>query len=167
MSALKSLSLQQAVERFLFDESEFLDRWQLADWEALFTDDGEYLVPPIGMSGAEHATPDTTLFLTADDREGLRARIERLSGKTAYCEMPRSNIRHMVSNVRILGREGDQLSVAANFCVYRIRRGEVTQYMGQYRYRLRCTAHSFRIRRKSVLLDIEVLRGQGALSFIL
>jgi p-cumate 2,3-dioxygenase subunit beta len=164
---MQGMTTQQAVERFLFDEAELLDRWKLAEWSRLLTDDAQYLVPPIGAVAGESLSADTTLFVIADDREMLSARVERLSGKSAYCESPRSNLRHLLSNIRVLSEEGDELAVSANFCVYRVRRAEVTQYIGQYRYRLRRTGASFRIKRKSVLLDIDVLRGQGGLGFIL
>ena len=161
------VSLKDAVERFLFEEAELLDGWKLADWEALLTDDAQYLVPPLATDGGEMLNHDTTLFVIADDRQMLAARIERLSGKTAYCETPRSRLRHMISNVRVLAEQGEEFEVSANFCVHRIRRSDLTQYVGQYRYRLRRAAGSFRIRRKTVMLDIEVLRGQGGLGIIL
>jgi p-cumate 2,3-dioxygenase beta subunit len=164
---MPDLTLQRSVERFLFDEAELLDSWKLAEWEALFAEDGEYLIPPIGLADAQNATHESTLFVIADDREMLAARVERLSGKTAYAESPRSNLRRMISNVRILASGEDELSVAANFCVYRVRRAEVVQYIGQYRYRLRRHGDAYRIRQKKVLLDIDVLRGQGGISFIL
>jgi p-cumate 2,3-dioxygenase beta subunit len=164
---MNALSLQEKVERFLYEEAELIDRWKLNEWEALFTRDGEYLIPPIGMPDAENASHDSTLFVIADDRDALAARVERLSGKSVFAEMPRSNLRHMISNVRIEAEEGDELSVAANFVVYRVRRADITTYIGQFRYRLLRSGESFKIRRKTVLLDIEALKGQGGVSFIL
>lgn len=164
---MNTMSLQETVERFLYEEAELIDRWKLTEWEALFTSDAEYLIPPIGMPDAENASHESALFIIADDREALAARVERLSGKSAFAESPRSNLRHLVSNVRILAEEGDELSVAANFCVYRIRRADITTYIGQFRYRLLRSGGSFKIRRKTVLMDIEALRGQGGIGFIL
>ncbi len=164
---MQPVSLKDAVERFLFEEAELLDGWKLAHWEALLTDDAQYLVPPLATDGGETMNPDTTLFVIADDRAMLAARIERMSGKTAYCENPRSRLRHMISNVRVLEEQGDDIEVSANFCVHRIRRSDLTQYVGQYRYRLLRAGGGFRIRRKTVMLDIEVLRGQGGLGIIL
>ncbi|MFA5677565.1 MAG: aromatic-ring-hydroxylating dioxygenase subunit beta [Pseudomonas sp.] len=161
------MTLKEPVEKFLFEEADLLDRWQLNDWEALLTDDAEYLVPPIGLKDIEETAYDTTLFIIADDRAMLAARVERMSGKSAYCENPRSNIRHLVSNVRILEENGDTLSVVANFCIYRVRRSQITQYMGQYRYLLKRDGDSFRIRRKTAYLDLDALAGQGGLGFIL
>jgi p-cumate 2,3-dioxygenase beta subunit len=160
-------STTAAVEKFLFEEAELLDNWKLDQWKTLMTEDAHYSVPPIGVPGAEALSSDTTLFVTADDREALDARVERLSGKAAWCESPRSNLRRMVSNVRVLEENDDEVSVAANFCVYRVRRADITTYIGQYRYVLKRAGASFRIKRKTVLLDLDVLRGQGGLGIIL
>lgn len=161
------MSLKETVERFLFDEAEMLDRWELADWQRLLTDDAEYLIPPIGLSEAESMTADNTLFVIADNRAGIDARITRMSGKANWAESPRSNLRRIVGNVRVLEDTGTEVSASANFCVWRIRRGDITEYIGQYRYRLLREGDSFRIRRKTVLLDIDVLRGQGGVGVIL
>ena len=50
----------------------------------------------------------------------------------------------------------------SNVVVYRIRRAEITTYIGRYRHRLvRAWRNGFRIREKRIMLDIDVLRGQG------
>ena len=48
-SATTALSRSDA-EDFLFMEARLLDGWKLNEWAALFTDDGEYLVPQIGRA---------------------------------------------------------------------------------------------------------------------
>jgi len=53
----------------------------------------------------------------------------------------------MISNVRILGAEGDLITVMANFVCYRFRRYErVREYVGEYRYVLRRSGDTFRIK---------------------
>jgi len=167
MSELQMLSLKDRVERFLFDEADLLDRWKLAEWEKLLTDDARYLVPPIGYPDAETSEPGTTLFIVADNRAMIAARIERLLGKAAFSESPRSVIRHMIANVRIMSDDGRELEVKSNFTIYRVRRANITTYMGQGTHRLIRHGDSFRIRQKSLLLDLDVLKGQGGLSIIL
>jgi len=161
------MTLNESVEKFLYEEADLLDRWKFNEWEQLLTDDAEYLVPPIGQSDTDADSYGSTLFVIADDRAMLAARVERMTGKNAYCESPRSNIRHLVSNVRILSDDGDELSVVANFCVYRVRRTKITEYMGQYQYLLKREGDSFRIHRKTVYLDLGAFGGQGGLGFIL
>ena len=161
------INLKDSVENFLFDEAELLDSWKLTEWEALLTDDAEYLVPPIGVAEGAVLSPAETMFVIMDDRAQLTARLDRLKSSKGFCEVPRSNIRHLIGNVRILGGDEQALTVSANFCVYRIRRAEIIEFIGQYRYQLVRHENSFKIRSKRVILDIDVLRGQGSISIIL
>lgn len=158
------------VEEFLFREAAMLDRWQLDDWLALFTEDAVYHVPTIG-SGID-ADPDNTLFYIADDRARLRERVLRLSKKSAHVEWPRSRTRHMVSNVLIDKREADELEVSAAFAVHRFKHGVADLYVGSYRYRLAVGAGDdgaprLRIREKRSMLDMDALRPHGRVSILL
>jgi p-cumate 2,3-dioxygenase subunit beta len=74
----------------------------------------------------------------------------------------------MINNIRIIDREGDEITVAANIVCYRFRRHErVREYVGYYRYRLKCLDHSFRIRERRVIIDAHELGSLGSVSFIL
>jgi p-cumate 2,3-dioxygenase beta subunit len=74
----------------------------------------------------------------------------------------------MIANVRILGVEGDLVTVTANFVCYRFRRYErVREYVGEYRHILRRAGDTFRIRERRVLIDAHELGSLGSVSFIL
>jgi len=153
------------VEEFLYREAALLDRWQLDDWLALFSDDAIYHVPTVGT--APDVTPDNTLFYVADDRVRLRERVIRLSKKSAHVEWPRSRTRHMVSNVLIEERSADELRVSAAFAVYRFKNGISDTYVGSYRYRLVVVDGKLLIREKRSMLDMDALRPQGRVSILL
>jgi len=156
------------VEAFLYREARLLDSWQLPEWEKLFTDDGRYLVPPVGIDRPEEADPSTMLFIVADDRMRIGQRVIRLMKPSAHAEYPRSRLRHLVSNVEILDEDvAGKLRVAANFVVYRVRQHELGTYMGRYFYTLLRAGDSFRIAEKRACLDLDALMPQGALAFIL
>src|SRR5215831_16136288 len=112
---------RQEVEDFLYHEAALLDDWKLAEWEALLTDDAAYYVPPNDQLDGDHRN---TLFLVADDRERIRQRVIRISDPNCHAEFPKSRTRRMIANVRILGVEGDLVTVTANFVCYRFRRYE-------------------------------------------
>ena len=150
---------------FLFREANLLDDWKLDDWFALFTGDAEYQVPTTNTP--KDASPDVTLFYIADDHTRLRERVVRLSKKTAHAESPRSKTRHLVGNVLIDGQDSDQLSVSAAFIVYRFKDGVSDVYVGSYRYRLVVVDGGLRIRLKKSVLDMDGLRPQGRISFLL
>jgi p-cumate 2,3-dioxygenase subunit beta len=164
---MKSLSLKEQVENFLYDESRLLDKWKLKEWEALFTDDGEYLVPPLNIDDADKVNPKDTLFFIADNRAMISARTTRLLRKDAYVESPRSRIRHLVTNVSILAEDENTLRISANLIVYRARRGQISTYVAEAFYTLVRENDSFKIRGKRVCLDNDILKPQGSLAIIL
>lgn len=161
------ITLEQ-VEAFLYREARLLDSRQLQEWEQLFTDDGRYLVPPVGVDSPEKADPTQMLFIIADDRLRIRQRVIRLLKPSAHAEYPPSRTRHMVTNIEILERPSpDRVRVTACFCVHRVRHQEVGSYMGQYHYELVQMGGALRIAEKRASLDLDVLMPQGALAFIL
>jgi p-cumate 2,3-dioxygenase beta subunit len=156
------------VEAFLYREARLLDDWRLAEWEQLFTDDGRYLVPPVGIERPDEADPARMLFIVADDRVRIGQRVIRLMKASAHAEYPHSRTRHLVSNVEILRSDEDgRLRVTACFVVYRVRHREVGTYMGQSFYTLVRSGDTFRIAEKRACLDLDALMPQGALAFIL
>ncbi|GLR68981.1 hypothetical protein GCM10010909_36630 [Acidocella aquatica] len=107
------------------------------------------------------------MFVICDDRAQLTACLDRLKSSKGFCEVPRSNLRHLIGNVRILADDDKAITVSANFWVYRIRRAEIIEFIGRYRYLLVKHGNSYKIKSKRVILDIDVLRGQGSISVIL
>jgi p-cumate 2,3-dioxygenase subunit beta len=164
---MDTMLLKDEVERFLFDEAGLLDKWKLKEWEALFTPDGEYLIPPMNIDDQEHANPTRVMFLIEDNHATISARTDRMLRKDAYVESPRSRIRHLITNVRIVSNDGQHLRVSCNLVVYRARRGQVSTYVAETFYNLLRQGNSFRIREKRVCLDNDVLQPQGSLAIIL
>lgn len=153
------------VEEFLFREAALLDDWRLDDWLGLLTDDARYEVP---SNDRPDADPANTLFTIADDIHRIRGRVTRLKDRNAHAESPRSRTRRMISNVRIVARNGREIGVEANFVVYRFRRDEsVREYVGRYRYVLRADRGGLKIARRRAVLDAMELGSMGLVSFIL
>jgi p-cumate 2,3-dioxygenase beta subunit len=157
---------REEVEDFLYHEAALLDAWELAAWDALFTDDGRYEVAPISLANPETLDPSVVLFLVADERSRITQRTLRLMKKSAHAEYPHSRTRHLVSNIRIKP-DGGEILVNSVFVVYRIRREEVMTYMGHNIHRLRRVAGALQIVSKRACLDLETLKPQGTVSIIL
>ena len=152
------------VEDFLFQEADLLDSWRLEEWALLFTDDGEYLIPPTDVPDGD---PKHDLFLVYDDRHRLGERVKRLGKKTAHAEFPHSRTRHLVTNVRI-SQDTEGVQATCNFVVYRSKNGVNDVYPGHSHYRLvPQEGGGFRIRSKRATLDVDTLRPQGKVSIIL
>ena len=152
------------VEEFLYEEAALLDAWHLREWLDLLTDDATYEVP---STDAPDGDPRTSLFLVADDHERIRSRVTQLLGKTAWAENPRSRTRRLITNVRILGADGDTIRITANFAVYRMRAEQVDTYVGRYEHTLVRRDGGLRIRHRRAILDLEALRPHGKISIIL
>jgi p-cumate 2,3-dioxygenase beta subunit len=153
------------VQQFLAHEAHLLDSWQLAEWAELFTDDGEYLVPP---PGEPEGDPAQTLFFVYDDRNRLRERAIRLLKTSAHAEFPRSTTTRLTSNVRLgVAQDGD-LKVECTFVVYRARAGKFDVLPGHCRYVMTARGGTpMRIRSKRAMLGIDALRPQDKLTIIL
>jgi p-cumate 2,3-dioxygenase beta subunit len=153
------------VEEFLFDEAALLDEWRLPEWVALFEEGATYYVPPAGAP--EDVDPATSLFYVADDYHRLTERVKRLMKRTAHVEFPHSRLRHMVSNVRILGGSDDEFIVTSNFATYRSKRGRTELYFGHHRYLMTMSDGVMRIRQKTSFLDSDDIADQGKVSIII
>jgi p-cumate 2,3-dioxygenase beta subunit len=153
------------VEELLYEEAALLDAWRLDDWLALMTDDAVYRVP---SNDEPNSDPKDTLFIIADDVHRIRARVARLKKKDAHAEDPRSRTRRLLTNVRIINRNGAALEVEANFSVHRFRRNDgIRVYVGHYRYGLRLIAGKLKIARREAVIDSMELGALGSISFIL
>lgn len=156
------------VEQLLFQEAQLLDSWQLMDWLDLFTEDANYLVPPMDVSEAE-LDPKKHLYYIADDKRRMTERVVRLDKKTCHSEFPRSKVRHLVSNVQVSDDDtsADICNVRASFVVYRSKDNTTHTFIGHYRYRLVLVDGSWKINTKECCLDMDGLKPHARISIIL
>jgi p-cumate 2,3-dioxygenase beta subunit len=152
------------VEDFLYREAELLDGWELDAWLDLYTEDARYVVP---CTDDPEGDPSEDLVLIDDDRTRLIARVERLNSRKAHREYPHSNVRHLVTNVRLGPVADGELPVRASFAVGRYRGERETTYVGSYQYRLVWRDDSLRIRAKRIVLDLTTLRSASDVAIIL
>jgi p-cumate 2,3-dioxygenase beta subunit len=164
MSAVSDrLLLRLEVEEFLIEEAAILDEWRLDDWLALFTEDASYVVPSTDVPDGD---PSTDLTLIDDDYLRLTWRVNRLKSRHAHREFPWSRTRRLVTNVRVLRADGDELVVTASILLYRFRHGHADTFVGRYLTTLARTDDGLRIRRRRAELDLERLSPNGALSMV-
>jgi p-cumate 2,3-dioxygenase subunit beta len=163
MSAAE-LPSRQEVEDLLYQEAALLDDWRLEEWLELLSDDAVYEIPPTDVPEGDARN---TLFIIADDAVRIRSRVKQLLGKSAWAESPHSRTRRMISNVRVLGADGDRILATANFAVHRMRYESVDTYVGRYDYKLVRVGKDLKIKERRAILDNEALRPHGKISFIL
>ena len=161
------LLLRLEVEDFLYREAALLDDWKLKEWLALFSPRARYEVAPTGEADAGTLSSAECLFLVADDRERLEQRVIRLRKPQAHAEYPHSRVRHLYSNVRILGQQSDSIEVNSNFVTFRTKRNFTATYIGWHRWMLIRGADGFLIELKRMILDLDGLVPQGKVSLLL
>ena len=158
------LPSRQEVEDLFYKEAALLDEWRLEEWLELLTADAVYQIPP---TDTPEGDARNTLFLIADDALRIRSRVKQLLGKSAWAENPPSRTRRLITNVRVLGADGEKIIVTANFAVHRMRYEAVDTYIGHYNYTLVREGSELKIKERRPILDNEALRPHGKISFIL
>jgi biphenyl 2,3-dioxygenase beta subunit len=165
--------LRRQVEEFLYFEAELLDDRKLREWLELFTDDVRYWMPirhntferPEGVT-EELSKPGEGYYFD-DNKKTLGVRVERVYAKNAWAEMPPSRTRHLITNVRIKSDDGAEIGVHSNFLVYRTRmETDQDMFVGERRDVLRRVDGSFKIARRTIILDQAVLAAKNISVFI-
>jgi p-cumate 2,3-dioxygenase beta subunit len=152
------------VEEFFYDEAALLDDWKLDEWLTGFVPGATMLVPTTDAGGLG---PGAAGYFVADDWDLLGARVKRLKSRKAHAENPHSRTTRLVSNVRIIGREGSTLHVGANFVIHRYRDGGSFHYVGRYEHELLVTNEGLKFTLRRATLTNEAMEPGARLSFIL
>ena len=105
----------------------------------------------VRLEGTGHGPPGREPVVINLLLRELAERVVRLTKKEAHSEFPRSQQRHMISNVRITAVSDGVAEVSCNFVTYRAKRGVVDTYYGKHLYRIDCKVDPFRIKSKRFL----------------
>jgi p-cumate 2,3-dioxygenase subunit beta len=170
MTINASMLTRLQIEDFVYREAALLDDWRLDDWLTLYTADCRYEIGPTGKPDARELSPDTSLFLVADNRFRLEQRVIRLKKPTAHAEYPHSRSRRLYSNVRVLEDQGTAVKAAVSFATFRSARHIVQTYFGQIDYLFQASGsgdeRNFRVAHKRVTLDLDSLVPHGKVTII-
>jgi 3-phenylpropionate/cinnamic acid dioxygenase small subunit len=166
MPVSERVVVQYEVEQFLYAEAALLDARRYRDWLGLLADDIHYWMPirrtvTQADLDLEFTKPGEMAYFD-DDRGMLEMRVKKLEAGSAWSEDPPSRSRHFVSNVRILGVEGDEITLEAAFHLYRSRlNSEEDNWYGRRIDVLRraesSSAAGFRLARRHLFLDQTVI----------
>ncbi|MCL4744565.1 MAG: aromatic-ring-hydroxylating dioxygenase subunit beta [Burkholderiaceae bacterium] len=141
-------ALLREVTQFIYCEARLQDTHQYEAWEALWADDGIYWVPANG----EGADPDREMSLIYDNRSRIALRIRQFLTGKRHSQTPPSRLGRIVSNIEILGCEGDEIRVAANAVVFESSTRGETSWPSRNEYLLRREGADLRMVRKKVVL---------------
>jgi 3-phenylpropionate/cinnamic acid dioxygenase small subunit len=165
--ALAQMLLQYEIEQFLYEEAALLDERRLWEWLDLLTDDIEYWMPIRSTRARGDESDEFTKLGEAaffdENKAYLEERVRKLDTGFAWAEDPPSRTRHLVNNVRILGRpSASELLVTCNCVVYRTRLStDEDLWVGRREDVLRHVGGAWKIARRHVFLDQVVLRSKN------
>jgi biphenyl 2,3-dioxygenase beta subunit len=176
MSSLEDLSLQEnmllqfEVEQFLYHEARLLDDRKFDEWLDLLTDDIHYWMPirrttTMREIENEFTAPGAMAFFD-DDKTYLTIRVKKISARNAWSEDPPSRTRHFVSNIRIVEIQGDDITIDANFHLYRTRLdSEEDSWLGRRKDVLRRVDGNFMIACRHIFLEQTLIKSQNMSNF--
>jgi 3-phenylpropionate/cinnamic acid dioxygenase small subunit len=163
-AALERLVLKDEVEQFLYGEAALLDERRYEEWIDLMADDIHYFMPirrnvKFGEWHRENSDSASEISWFDEGKDVLEGRVRQLMTGVHWAEEPVSRIRHIVSNVRIVGTDGDLVTVSDNFFVWHNRLlEEVNLFVGRRDHVLRRDPQTgFKVVKRSILLDQNVL----------
>lgn len=163
---LKKVALQFEVEEFLKFEAALLDERRYEEWLTILDESIHYWMPIRRTMTAKEADKEFTkpgeMAFIDDDYEFLCMRIKRLLVGNAWAEDPPSRTRHFISNIRVTGVEGDDVSVSLNFHLYRTRlESEEDSWIGRREDMLRRCGDSFKLARRHIFMDQTTILSQN------
>jgi len=132
-AACRKLPERSEIEAFLFHEAELIDRWELAAWLDLFTDEAIYWLPlaPDQSSGHDQVSH------IYDDRRLLETRVRRAQHALFHAQKPPSRTVHLVGNVRFAPLQpADAVAVLSSQIVVEYRNARTRLLSGTCRHEL-------------------------------
>jgi 3-phenylpropionate/cinnamic acid dioxygenase small subunit len=160
-STTVSPAVQHEIEQFLYAEAELLDTFQLEAWLELLTED-ILITAPIRRHthpGTEQSEFSEEGYYFYNEYDILRERVTRLGKEYAWAENPRSRVRHVIGNVRVIEENGDEYVVLNNQQVYRSvgDRGNNKTITTQRETTLRRVAGDLKVARRVIYFDDSVI----------
>jgi 3-phenylpropionate/cinnamic acid dioxygenase small subunit len=167
---VETVLLQYEIEQFYYAEAAMLDERRFSDWLELFTADSRYWMPirrTVMTSDLENEfTKPGAMALFDDDKTMLTTRVKKLATGSSWSEDPPSRTRHIVTNVRVLAQSGDEITVEANFHLYRTRlEADEDSWIGRRRDVLRRVDGDLKIATRHVFLEQTLIRSRNLSNF--
>ncbi len=168
LSLQERMLLKHEVEEFLFLEAELLDSRRYDEWLDVLAEDIHYWMPIRRTTTAREVDREFTkpggMAFFDDSKAVLTQRVQRLSLGRAWAEDPPSRTRRLITNLRILAVEGDEVTVGCNFKLYRTRlNSEEDTWIGRREDTLRRAdgPGGFLLARRHIYLEQTVILAQN------
>lgn len=136
-TTLERVVLQHDVEQFLYKEARLLDERRLEEWLDLLAEDLDYWMPmrrnvKFGDWEMEFTSHDTEINWFDEGKDILAGRIRQINTGVHWPEEPVSRFEHIVTNVEVVGVDGEEVRVNSKFFCYQNRlQDEVNHWVGR------------------------------------
>ena len=169
--------LKADMEDFLYAEADLLDERRFRDWLNLLTEDITYFMPirrnvKFGQQAdRENTRQGEGISWFDEDKWTLTKRVDQILTGVHYAEEPLSRVCHMISNVQIRRvtpslDDPREVEVRCRFLVYQNRiEYETYTFVGKRTDLLRKTPDGWKIARREILLDQNVLLAKNLSTF--
>lgn len=168
--------LKADIEDFLYTEADLLDERRFKDWLDLLDEDITYFMPiRRNVKFGQHAEKENTrlgegISWFDEGKWTLTKRVEQILTGVHYAEEPLSRVCHMVSNVQVLNIRDDgpqrEVDVRSRYLVYQNRvEYETYFFVGKRNDTLRLTEDGWKITRREIILDQNVLLAKNLTTF--
>ena len=169
---MEDLLRQHQIEQFYYTEADLLDGRRYEEWVQLFTDDTHYFMPIRRTRSQRELDKEFTvpgeMAYFDETKEMLVGRVVKLQTGRAWSEDPPSRTRHLITNVRVVADDGDELEVESNFHLYRTRlKSEEDSWIGHRSDTLRRVDHGLglAVARRHIFLDQTVILSRNLSNF--
>jgi 3-phenylpropionate/cinnamic acid dioxygenase small subunit len=164
--------LMREIEDFIYLEADVLDDREFERWLDFFSEDLHYWMPirknlPFRQKDKD-ITDENDVAWFEDDKVTLTKRVRQIMTGIHWAEEPLSRVTHLISNIRLAGREsgGEGFIVRSHFLVHRNRLEQETDFItGRREDLIRRANGSFLIHRRKIIIDQSVLLAKNLTFF--
>ena len=169
---IERLVLKDEIEQFLYQEAALLDERRFEEWVDLFAEDVHYFMPirrnvKFGEWDRENSDPASEISFFDEGKDVLEGRVRQLMTGVHWAEEPISRVRHIVTNIRVVAVNGDEVTVSDDFFVWHNRLlDEVNLFVGRRDHILRRDSETgWKVAKRTILLDQNVLLAKVVTTF--
>lgn len=152
MSTQDKASLEN-IAQFLYREARFLDDEQWDDWLQCYAPSASFWMPAWDDDDKLTEDPLSEISLIYyPDRQGLEDRVFRIKTERSSATMPDTRTTHNLSNIELIARDGDKVTVRFNWNTLSFRYKTSYSYFGMSRYEIDFSGEQPKILNKYVVL---------------
>ena len=146
--------LLQDIAQFLYREARLLDDRDWDNWLLCYHPEVVYWMP--AWTDYDQLTTDPQREISLiyyGCRDGLEDRVYRIKTERSAASTPEPRTTHMLSNIELLSREGDTVTVRYNWHTLSHRYQKSDDFFGHTTLELQPAGDSFVIRKKVIQLN--------------